>query len=130
MSAIRLWAVHPTLRATDIRKLAEWYRDFLGFEIRLLWGDPVTHGVIRRDEVRLGIAVRDANFGPVSAYLMLDGVDQLYAEFLARNVTPNRPPEVTDYRMKDFDLTDPEGNRLCFGEPIETAEPGSTDRGR
>jgi hypothetical protein len=32
--------------------------------------------------------------------------------------------------MKDFDLIDPEGNRLCFGEPIETAEPGSTDRRR
>jgi catechol 2,3-dioxygenase-like lactoylglutathione lyase family enzyme len=116
----RLLYLHPTLRARDVRALAEWYRDTLGFEIRLLWGEPVSHAIVRRDEIRLGIAPRDEKFGPVGVYLFVEGVDALYAEFLAGAVTSNRAPEVTDYRMKDFDLSDPDGNRLCFGETIET----------
>jgi len=119
----RLLYVHPTLRAGDVTALAEWYRDTLGFEIRLLWGEPVSHAIVRRDDIRLGIAPRDEQFGPVSLYIFLEGVDALYAEFLARGVTLNRSLEITDYRMKDFDLTDADGNRLCFGETAETAVP-------
>jgi hypothetical protein len=119
----RLLFANPTLRARNVTALAEWYRDKLGFEIRLLWGEPVTYGMIGRDSIRLGIALRDPNFGPASAYIMLEGVDNLYAEFLARNVIPNRPLELTHYRMKDFDLIDPDGNRLCFGEPVDETGP-------
>jgi uncharacterized glyoxalase superfamily protein PhnB len=119
----RILYVNPTLRARDVKTLAEWYRDALGFEIRLLWGDPHSHAIVGRDEIRLGIAPVDSNFGPSAAYIDVTGVKDLYAEFLSRNVAINRALERTDYRMKDFDLIDPDGNRLCFGETIETAEP-------
>jgi catechol 2,3-dioxygenase-like lactoylglutathione lyase family enzyme len=117
----RLLYVHPTLRARSVLALAEWYRDWLGFEIRFLYQDPPTHAVIRRDDVRLGIAPRDPDFGPASLYVFLEDVDAFYAECLSRGVRPNRALEVTDYRTKDFDLSYPDGNRICFGETIETA---------
>jgi catechol 2,3-dioxygenase-like lactoylglutathione lyase family enzyme len=117
----RLLYAHPTLRARSVPALAEWYRDQLGFEIRSLWQDPPTHAVIRRDDLRLGIAPRDPDFGPVSLYVFLEDVNGFYAECLARGVRPNRPLETTDYRMKDFDLSDPDGNRICFGETVESA---------
>jgi uncharacterized glyoxalase superfamily protein PhnB len=116
----RLLSAHPTLRARDIKALAEWYRDTLGFEIRLLWEDPVTFSIVERDLARFGIAQRDAAFGPVAVYAIVEDVDGLYAEFLARRVTINRPLEITNYEMKDFDLTDPEGNRICFGQGVES----------
>lgn len=118
----RFLYLHPTLRARNVLTLAEWYRDRLGFEIRFLYQDPPTHAVIRRDEIRLGIAPRDVDFGPMSLYLFLEDVDAFYAECLTRGIQPNRRPEITDYAMKDFDLTDPDGNRLCFGETIESVE--------
>lgn len=118
----RFLYLNPTLRARNVRALAEWYRDALGFEIRLLWDDPPTHAMIGRDEIRLAIAPRDSEFGPVAAYLHVEGVDGFYAEVLARNVATLRPPEVTAYRMKDFTLSDPEGNCLTIGEMVETAE--------
>jgi uncharacterized glyoxalase superfamily protein PhnB len=114
---------NSTLRARDVKALAEWYRDTLGFEIRLLWGDPPSHGIVKRDEIRLGIAPLTASFGQVSAYIHVTGVDALYAELLSRCVAINRTLERTDYRMKDFDLFDPDGNCLCIGEMIETADP-------
>jgi uncharacterized glyoxalase superfamily protein PhnB len=119
----RFLYLNPTLRARDVKALSEWYRDALGFEIRLLWQDPPTHAMVGRDGIRLAIAPRDAQFGPASAYLHVEGVDDLYAEFLARNVAMLHPPEVTDYRMKDFALCDPEGNWLTIGETVETAIP-------
>ncbi|HUB51613.1 MAG TPA: glyoxalase superfamily protein [Terracidiphilus sp.] len=119
----RILYVNPTLRARDVKALAEWYRDALGFEIRLFWGDPPSHAIVGRDQIRLGIAPLESNFGPSAAYIHVTGVNELYAEFVSRNVPINRPLELTDYRMKDFDLIDPEGNRLCFGEMIETAGP-------
>jgi uncharacterized glyoxalase superfamily protein PhnB len=114
---------NPTLRAHNVKTLAEWYRDALGFEIRLLWGDPPSHGVVKRDEIRLGIAPQTPPFGPASAYIHVTGVADLYAELLSRGVAVNRPLEHTDYRMKDFALFDPDGNCLCIGEMIETADP-------
>jgi len=121
----RLLYVHPTLRARDVTALAEWYSDTLGFEIRLLWGEPGGHAIIRRDEIRLGIAPRDEQFGPVSLYVFVEDIDAFYAEFLARGITPSRPLEVTYYQMKDFDFADPDGNRLCFGETVETLNPSA-----
>lgn len=112
---------HPTLRAQNVLALAEWYRDQLCFNIRFLYQDPPAHAVIGRDDLRLGIASRDPHFGPVSLYVFLEDVDAFYAECLARGVRPNRPLEITDYRMKDFDLSDPDGNRICFGETVESA---------
>jgi uncharacterized glyoxalase superfamily protein PhnB len=116
----RLLYLHPTLRAASVKALAEWYCDQLGFEIRSLWQDPPTHAVIGRDHIRLGIAPRDQEFGPISLYLFLEGIDAFYAECLGRGLRPNRPLEVTGYGMNDFDLSDPDGNRICFGEPVES----------
>jgi hypothetical protein len=53
------------------------------------------------------------------AYVQLHGVDAYYAELRARNL------EVRDlgdraYGMRDFEVVDPNGNRLAFGEPTET----------
>lgn len=119
----RLLYAHPTLRAHSVLALTEWYRDRLGFEIRFLYQDPPTHAVIRRDEIRLGIAPRDSNFGPVSLYVFVDDVDALYAESLALGNHPNRPPEISDYGTKEFVLSDPDGNRLCFGESLANPSP-------
>jgi hypothetical protein len=119
----RLRFVNPTRRARNIQALAERYRDALGFEIRLLWHDLPTHAIVGRDEIRLAIAPRDTAFGPASACIHLGGIDDLCAECLARNVPVLGPPAVTDYRMKDFALRDPEENCLTNGEMAGAAAP-------
>lgn len=123
MPTIELRSVSPALRAIDIKALAEWYRDALGFEILFLYGNPTSYAMVRRGGVTLAIARKDATFGPISGYVEIKGVDAIYAEFRSRGVQTSRPPTVADYGMKDFDLTDPDGNRLCFGESTEDCEP-------
>jgi uncharacterized glyoxalase superfamily protein PhnB len=119
MATPRLVEVTATLRAGDVRSLAEWYRDKLGFDLTMSWGEPAEYARVQRDGVELAMGRLDARFGPMSAYVIVTGVDALYAEFLARGVAMGREIGDQPYRMRDFDLFDPEGNRICFGEAIE-----------
>jgi hypothetical protein len=107
------------LRATDVTGLAEWYRDKLGFAITMSWGEPAEYARVQRDTVELSIGRLGEQFGPSSVYAIVTGVDALHAEFLSRGVTMGREISDAPYRMRDFDLFDPEGNRICFGEAIE-----------
>lgn len=111
-----------TLRAGDVTALAEWYRDKLGFAIRMSWGEPAEYARVERDGVELGMGRLGEQFGPSAIYAIVSGVDALYAEFMARGVAMARAIGDQPYRMRDFDLFDPEGNRLCFGEAIEQVE--------
>ncbi len=122
MDNVRLLKTIPALRADDIKILAEWYRDAMGFEILFLWGDPAEYAVIRRGPVEFGIARQDALFGPISTYTYVEGVDALHAELVGRGVSASRSPSVQPYGMKDFDVTDPSGNRICFGEATEESD--------
>jgi uncharacterized glyoxalase superfamily protein PhnB len=119
----QLLYLNPTRRASDVRALAEWYRHKLGFEIHFLWQDPPTHAVIGRDSIRIGIAPRDSRFGPCSVYVHTSDVSALYAEFLARGTNLSGEPSVTPYGTREFEVTDPDGNRLCFGEALEATPP-------
>lgn len=120
MTAVpRIVEVTATLRAANVIALAEWYRDSLGFQIQMAWGEPAQYARVRRDSAEFGIGLLDARFGPSSIYAIVHGVDALYAEFRTRNVRVDREPSDQPYRMRDFDLFDPEGNRICFGEAIE-----------
>lgn len=126
MPEITLRSISPALRSADIKSLAEWYRDSLGFEILFLYGNPTSYAMVRRGGVTLAIAKKEAAFGPMSGYVELKGVDAFCEEIRSRGIKTSRPPTVADYGMKDFDLTDPDGNRLCFGEPTEHGEPAKS----
>ena len=116
----RLIEATATLRADDVAVLAAWYRDALGFEIRFLWGEPATYGRVQRNGVELGIGQLGPKFGPASIYAIVNGVDALYAEFRGRDVRMSGAPADAPYRMRDFEVTDPDGNRITFGEAIDS----------
>lgn len=114
----RLICANPGLRARDVKALAEWYSGNLGFEIKFLWQDPPTYAMIGRDEIRIGIGPSDGPFGPSSFYIHVEDIDGLYAEFNARGIV-RRPPTLEPYGMREFEVYDPDGNRICFGETTE-----------
>lgn len=119
MTAPKLIEATATLRADDVMALAEWYRDKLGFTIAMSWGEPAEYARVRRDGVELGIGRLGERFGPSAVYAIVMGVDALYAEFVERGARISREIGDQPYRMRDFDLFDPEGNRICFGEAME-----------
>jgi catechol 2,3-dioxygenase-like lactoylglutathione lyase family enzyme len=101
----------------DIEKALTFYVDKLGFQLGWKWGTPLTHANVCRDSISLDLVALPAErCGTAMAYVQLSGVDAYFSELKGRNV------EVSDlgdrpYGMRDFEVVDPNGNRLAFGEP-------------
>lgn len=124
----RIVGATPILRTVNYPRAKDYYLDCLGFRLLDEGGDPPNFGVIERDEVVLflngwsgGPARSDGGW---DAYLYVTGVDALFDEVRQAGAKIARPIERAPYGMREFDLLDPDGNRICFGE---RAEPDAAD---
>jgi catechol 2,3-dioxygenase-like lactoylglutathione lyase family enzyme len=118
-------AVTPRLPVPDIEKSLTFYCEQLGFQLGWKWGTPVSHANVSRDAVSLDlIAVRSDQRGTAMAYIRVNGVDAYHAELRGRAVDTGAVAD-RPYGMRDFEVIDPSGNRLAFGEPA-AKESGSS----
>ena len=111
-------AVTPRLPVSDVEQALTFYVDHLGFQLGWKWGNPLTHANVCRDSISLDlIASPPDHCGTAMAYIQLSGVNAYASELQRRNV---KLSELADraYGMRDFEVVDPWGNRLAFGEPI------------
>ena len=102
----------------DVVKSVAHYRDVLGFDVVFTWGEPVFYGGVQRDDVIIHFQAahrteRAAGHG--AANIFVTEVDALYAELQSRGAPILQPPGDRPYGMRDFDVDDPDGNRLTFG---------------
>jgi uncharacterized glyoxalase superfamily protein PhnB len=100
-----------------VERALAFYLDQLGFTLGWKWGDPLTHANACRDSIAVDlIASPVGRSGTAMAYVQIRGVDAYFAELRSRKVElleiGDRP-----YGMRDFEVVDPFGNRLAFGEP-------------
>ncbi|HMN45391.1 MAG TPA: VOC family protein [Povalibacter sp.] len=110
-------AVTPRLPVANVEKALAFYVDQLGFQVGWKWGNPVTHGNVCRDSISLDlISAPEGRHGTAMAYVQLSGVDAYFSELKGRDLGVSKP-EDRPYGMRDFEVVDPDGNRLAFGEP-------------
>lgn len=115
----RFEAVTPRLPVHDVEKLLQFYIDRLGFDLGWKWGQPTTHANVCRDNVSFDlILVPLARQGTAMAYVQITGVDAYHAELVARNVGVSAV-EDRPYGMRDFEVVDPCGNRIAFGQHLK-----------
>jgi uncharacterized glyoxalase superfamily protein PhnB len=103
---------------SDIAKSIEHYRDALGFTISFEYGQPTFYACLCRDEVALHLlaAHRTKQLpGNGGICVFVRDVDAVYAELMGRGANVIKPPQDYDYGMRDFDVSDPDGNHLTFG---------------
>ena len=130
----RLTGIAPEFLVADVVKAAEHYRDRLGFTIiGYFFGDPPVFAMVGRDDkiimlllVENGRGGSNRNFKPeaIDAYLWVDDVDALYAEFQRSGVEVVMPPTLRIYGMKELEVRDLDGYVLCFGEDVPSAGNG------
>lgn len=115
---MRLERAMPTLQVRDVAASAAFY-ERLGFTATH-WGDPPDFAIVKRGGVTL--ALDRARDGTVplnqwwAAYLYTDDVEALRAEFVAAGLDPTDMHRPDHYGCDDFDVVDPDGHRIAFGQ--------------
>lgn len=109
----------PVLRVADYPRARAFWEGVLGFDVVEEAGEPVTgFGIYRRDRAQIFLNAWD---GPEAAYDRWRAyfhTDDL-AAIVDRLRTANaifRGPTLTEYGMHEVEVTDPDGNVVCFGE--------------
>ncbi|MGE3820269.1 MAG: VOC family protein [Isosphaeraceae bacterium] len=127
----------PVLQVDDVARSVAWYTEALGFS-----GDPFPDAppyefaILTRDRAEVMLQRRrpaeaaDAKGSPPappaapppngwSVYLRLKGGELLpFAEAVRARTTILRGPERMFYQQVEFEVADPDGHRICVGEPL------------
>ena len=120
MMPVHFHSVSPFLASEDLPVSLAFYLDKLGFTLAWEWGQPAELAAVCRDEVELTLASRaDAKPDGISRlYLHIDGIDDYHAQLLDAGVVITVAIADRPYGMRDFSVTDPAGNVLCFGQAL------------
>ncbi|MEM8957274.1 MAG: VOC family protein [Pseudomonadota bacterium] len=110
----------PVLRAADYPATRDMLLA-LGFEIAEEGGDPPRFGIFRKDAATVFVDAwhgADATPAPCwRAYFHTDDVLAVAERARAAGL-PTEGPVETVYAMREVTVTDPDGNRLCFGQDM------------
>jgi catechol 2,3-dioxygenase-like lactoylglutathione lyase family enzyme len=113
----QLRRILPELPLSDVHAGVAHYRDILGFRINYAQSDL---GVMDRDDVTLLLIRRDEQHGGIgSCYVYVRDADELYAELRGRGAKVQGGPISQPWGLREFQVLDPEGNRLTFGQTFE-----------
>jgi uncharacterized glyoxalase superfamily protein PhnB len=124
------WYIAPYFLVDDVVSTANWYRDKLGFSYNRFWGEPESFCMVHRRSVTIMLSQSReertplrpnnsiGNLGIWDAYLWIDDADAYMAELKSRGVEIDRDICDREYEMRDFEIVDPNGYRLCFGHNI------------
>ena len=120
MTPVHFHSVSPFLASEDLPVSLAFYLDKLGFTLAWEWGQPAELAAVCRDEVELTLASRaDAKPDGISRlYLHIDGIDDYHAQLLDAGVVISVAIADRPHGMRDFSVTDPAGNVLCFGQAL------------
>ena len=113
-----LCAAAPVLVVQDVLKSVAHYRDALGFRQEFIYGEPTFYAGVERDGVLIHLQAarmtkRQPGHGAVNVFVT--DVDALYEELKSRGARTLSEPKDYPYGMRDFEVSDLDGNQLSFG---------------
>jgi predicted enzyme related to lactoylglutathione lyase len=102
----------------DLARSLEQYRDVFGFRVGFTYGEPASYAVLERDEVAIHLLAASQTKrlpGQGGIYVFTRDVDAVYSELQSRGARIPQEPKTYPYGMRDFDMTDLDGNHMSFG---------------
>jgi uncharacterized glyoxalase superfamily protein PhnB len=115
--------IAPQFFSVDISRTLAYYKDKLGFECLGTWQDPPVYAIVARDQRAIHFRCAEPPTpNPdkyadelLDAYLRVEDVDALYAEYAARGVEFARELADTPWHTREFVVKDCDGRLLAFG---------------
>ncbi len=110
---------HATvLHVKDMATALAFYRDTLGFTVSFSWEEPPRYVCLCLGDAAIHLNSYAPPAGPSHVCIFCKGIDAFYARLVAGGVNVTVPIGDRAYGMRDFDITDPDGHRLVFGQGI------------
>lgn len=128
----KLTSVAPVFLVSDVVASATYYRDRLGFTYDRFWNDPPTFVMVQRDDFTIMLAQHSHGDGPADtnpnggvtghddqwdASIWVQNLEALYDEVKAAGATISVELRDQPYGMREFQVADPDGYQIVFGEP-------------
>ena len=116
--------IAPEFFTLDIPGTLAYFEDKLGFKRLGTWQDPPVYAIVARDEQAIHFRCAEPPLPNLQkyaeelldAYIVMDGVDALYAEYAAQDVEFTRELANTSWHTREFVVKDCDGRLLAFGE--------------
>lgn len=109
--------IMPELPLSDVAAGLAHYRDVLGFTVNYAQHDIC---VMDRDSVRILLISRtEQHKGIGSCYVYVADADLLHSELASRGACLDGAPISRPWGLREFQVRDPEDNRITFGQPFE-----------
>ncbi len=103
----------------DIASSLEFYTRKLGFENTFTWEDPPSYAVLKRGIVSIHLSAHpNRKFDPDQRclmYIFVHDIEKIYNDCRENGVQIHSPLGDRDYQMRDFDILDPDGHLITFG---------------
>jgi hypothetical protein len=119
MKEKKFWKIAPHIPVADVVKTVDWYKRNLDFSDEWYWGNPVTDGGCRRDELRVlfGRCPQPLHAPKeMSLVFFVSNVESVYEEMQQKNLKIIDPLKQHDYGIKEFSIKDVNGYLLRFAE--------------
>ena len=105
---------------SNLNNSIAFYTEKLGFEKTFEWGEPMYYAVVKRGGVGIHLTKRSDGGSPSkyhrALYVFVNDIDKIYKELKKHKVQMVNDLEPRDYKMKDFDIEDPDGFIITFGQ--------------
>jgi predicted enzyme related to lactoylglutathione lyase len=108
--------IAPVFGVRDVAESIEFYERQLGFRLVHAADDPPVYAVLARDEIGIHLKRDAVTAGKCSCWIIMQGVDALFALLQKAGVTIVRAIEDSSYGLRDFVIADVDGNELGIRE--------------
>ena len=120
---VALQAAATIFVVKDVGKSVAHYQDVLGFHVEFTYGSPACYAGVERGGALIHLqaaADSERQPGQAAVYIFVTDVDTLYEELTSRGARILVEPKNYPYGMRDFAITDLDGNQLSFGMDSST----------
>jgi len=110
---------HATvLHVKDMATALAFYRDKLGFTVSFTWDEPARYVCLCLGDAAIHLNSYVPPAGPSHVCIFCKGIDPFYARLVASGVNVTEQIADRAYGMRDFNVTDPDGHCIVFGQGI------------
>ena len=115
----------PLFVVSDLQRSIDFHAR-LGFGEPSVWGEPPCFAMINRDGLELMLSLAEGEAAPRpnghgvwDVYVAVADLDAEIASLNEAGVAIDRGPTITEYQMKEIEVVDPDGFRICLAQNVK-----------